>query len=254
MVKQLFITYKPTDKVKLTAGSFMSFIGYEYPEAINNHNYSMSYAFSYSPMSPTGIKADITLPHHFSLMVGVFEPLGNRLYNPVKGKSKWNVGAQLGYAKGNFSIYGNALTGKTHNQSALNEAGVDTTTADIVILDMIANYQITPQIGLGIDIFRQYTQLSESQIDTRRAGTNYVLYMNYVLTPKCLLAARAEYFEDTKGAMSFGSKVTAFTLSSTIKIDELTIIPEIRFDSAKDALFNGQKSDIACILAAIYKF
>jgi Putative beta-barrel porin-2, OmpL-like. bbp2 len=254
MVKQLFVSYKPTDKVTLTMGSFMSFIGYEYTEASNNLNYSMSYAFSYSPMSPTGFKADIRLPNHFSLMVGIFEPLGNRFYNPIKGENKWNIGAQLGYAHGNFSIYGNVLSGKTHNSLALNQSGVDTTTSNIALFDMIANYQIIPKMGLGINIFRQTVQHSESKINARKTGTSYVLYLNYAATPKCLFAARAEYFDDASGALSFGSKVNAFTLSSNFKIDALTVIPEIRFDYAKEALFNGQKSEVACILAAIYKF
>ena len=52
----------------------------------------------------------------------------------------------------------------------------------------------------------------------------------------------------------FGTKITAFTLSGNFKIDALTIIPEIRIDSAKKEIFNGKKSDTDFILAAVYKF
>ena len=60
-IKQLFITYSPSSKIKLTLGSWDTHIGYESVDAYLNRNYSMSYLFSYGPFFHTGLKADISL-------------------------------------------------------------------------------------------------------------------------------------------------------------------------------------------------
>ena len=57
-IKQLFVTYKPVDKLKFTLGNFMTFVGYELVEASNNLNYSMSYNYTNGPFFHTGLKAD----------------------------------------------------------------------------------------------------------------------------------------------------------------------------------------------------
>lgn len=49
MIKQLNFTYEFSDKFKVTAGSFGTHIGYELLDAVDNKNYSMSYAFTYGP-------------------------------------------------------------------------------------------------------------------------------------------------------------------------------------------------------------
>jgi hypothetical protein len=254
LIKELFVVYKPTNKVKLTLGNFMTFIGYEYLEASNNPNYSMSYAYTNSPSYHTGLKADIVLKNNFSLMLGIFEPTDNKFYNPTTDKNKWNIGAQLAYIKGNFNIYVNALTGKSHNPLVLNESGVDTTTAHTTVFDITTHYQIMPKISLGANILRQYATVSEAKMGAETAYTSYVLYANYAATSSCMLAVRAEYFDDTHKMAALGTQVRALTFSANIKINALTLIPEIRFDTAKKAVFNGQKSDKAFVLAGVYNF
>ena len=87
------------------------------------------------------------------------------------------------------------------------------------------------------------------------------LYLNYAFADKFTLAARGELLQDKDG-VKYGevdNTITAFTLSGNIKIDGLTLIPEVRFDSAKKAIWvdntvTSQTSDLAFILAAVYKF
>ena len=70
-VKQAFISYAISSKVKFTFGKWATHIGYEVTDAYLNRNYSMDYMFSYGPFSHTGIRADITLGKLSAFMVGV---------------------------------------------------------------------------------------------------------------------------------------------------------------------------------------
>ena len=60
-------------KFKVTAGSFGTHIGYELLDAVDNKNYSMSYAFTNGPFFNTGIKAQYTAGK-VSFMAGVSNP------------------------------------------------------------------------------------------------------------------------------------------------------------------------------------
>ena len=58
-VKQAFVTYAPSTKVKFTMGKFATHVGYELVDAYLNRNYSMSYMFTNGPFSHTGLKMDV---------------------------------------------------------------------------------------------------------------------------------------------------------------------------------------------------
>ena len=73
-VKQAYISYAPSDKVKFTVGKWATHVGWELLDAYANRNYSMSYGFSYGPFFHTGLKADISLGGKSTLMLGVANP------------------------------------------------------------------------------------------------------------------------------------------------------------------------------------
>ena len=66
-IKQAYVSYAPSDKVKFTMGKWFTHVGYEVPDAYLNRNYSMDYMFSYGPFFHTGLKADITVNSNFHL-------------------------------------------------------------------------------------------------------------------------------------------------------------------------------------------
>ncbi len=70
-VKQAYVSYAISDKLKFTIGKWATHIGYEVTDAYLNRNYSMDYMFSYGPFSHTGLKADIGLGKKSAFMVGV---------------------------------------------------------------------------------------------------------------------------------------------------------------------------------------
>jgi Putative beta-barrel porin-2, OmpL-like. bbp2 len=248
-IKQMFVTYKPSDKIKFTLGNFMTFVGYELVEASNNFNYSMSYNYTNGPFHHTGLKADFALSENFGLMVGAFQPTDFKTNVLGKG-GNMNFGGQLSYVNGSLKIYLNALTGPTPTSDSLN-ANASTT-----VLDLTAMYQVSSKVGLGLEVMNKSgsNYLNDKIVGTSTAFTGFSVYMNYAASDKFILAGRYENFNDSEGLALLGSKINAFTLSGNIKVDALTIIPEIRFDSADNAIFNGEKSDIAFILAMTYKF
>jgi Putative beta-barrel porin-2, OmpL-like. bbp2 len=254
-IKQLYLTYKPTDKIKFTMGNFMTFVGYELVEATNNFNYSMAYNYTNGPFHHTGLKVDFALSENFGLMVGTFGPTDNKFYSGAP--TKMNFGGQLSYVNGGFKAYLNALTGQSHNPFALKES-IDTTTSDVTTLDLTVSYQVSSKVGLGLNVINKSAKLSSDKNATSDAFTGIAVYANYAASDKFILAARYENFNDSKNVTGVydGAAINAFTLSGNIKIDALTITPEIRFDSAdkKLSLLGGEKSDFAFILATTYKF
>jgi len=50
-IKQAYVWYAPSDKVKFSMGKWATHMGYELVDPQLNRNYSMSYMFSYGPFS-----------------------------------------------------------------------------------------------------------------------------------------------------------------------------------------------------------
>ena len=49
-IKQLYVSYSPTDWLKFTAGTWATHVGYELLDPQLNRNYSMSYLFTNGPL------------------------------------------------------------------------------------------------------------------------------------------------------------------------------------------------------------
>lgn len=234
IVNQLYAYWNVSDKVTLTLGNFNTFLGYEVISPVGNFNYSTSYLFSYGPFSHTGLKADFTLSDDLSLMVGVMNDTDETEFNPT---GDYAFGAQLGYS-GQFL---NVL--------------VDPSFLEI---DFTGGFDVSDKLYLGIN--GAYYSLEDD------GGGFYgaALYPQYATSDSFKIGLRAEYFvEDGDfGAIGTGvadSSVFAATLTGSYVIDNLTIKPELRLDSASDnAFFDNdlapQKSLSSFVLAAIYSF
>src|SRR4029078_1865834 len=73
-IKQAYVSFAPSDKIKFTMGKWGTHVGYELLDAYLNRNYSMDYMFSYGPFFHTGLKADVTVNSNFAFMLGVANP------------------------------------------------------------------------------------------------------------------------------------------------------------------------------------
>ena len=236
IVNQLYAYWKVSESVKLTMGNFNTFLGYEVISPVANFNYSTSYLFSYGPFSHTGLKADFTLSEDFSLMLGVFNDTDLTEFNPT---GDYAFGAQLGY-KGQFL---NVLVDPSFTE-----------------IDYTGGFDVSDKFFLGINA--AYLSLEDD------GGGFYggALYPQYAVSDTFTLGLRAEYFAEDKdvefGAIGTGlpdSNVFATTLTGSFAIDNLTIKPELRLDSASDDFFLDNdgvpaKSLSSFVLAAIYSF
>ena len=249
-IEQLYVSYAPTGWLKLSAGSFSTHVGYELPDANLNHNYSMSYMFSYGPFLHTGLKADFTAGKN-TFMVGVFDPTDYK-YAPAGGKKY--LGAQWGFVpEGSpFHSYLNYIGGK-------DTAGVRSDQVDLVM-----TYAISDRFSLGYDgTVTRYGMPAGGNA----SWWGSALYIDAGVTKNFSLCLRSEYFDDPDGTTIYtdrasfptGGNVLAFTLSGNYKIGPLVLIPEFRIDEASAPLFNKRsgapgRSSPSVLAAAVYTF
>ncbi len=231
-VKQAYVSYAPSSKIKFTVGKWATHIGYELLDAYSNRNYSMSYGFSYGPFSHTGFRADITLGAKSALMLGIANPT-----DYVTTSSPINI----------FIAQFSTGTKNDKLKAFLNyQGGTDKSQFDLVI-----NGVVSSKFGINYD--------GTTATIASKTWTSNAIYFNYDPTSKFGLALRGEYFDDTKNAIGIGTSVFATTLSANIHLDNLTIIPEIRLDNAKDTFFINSSNAATkaagnFLIAAVYKF
>ncbi|MFT3843449.1 MAG: outer membrane beta-barrel protein [Lacibacter sp.] len=243
-VKQAYITYAPSDKVKFTMGKWATHVGYELLDAYLNRNYSMSYMFSYGPFSHTGLKADFTLGEGFGAMIGVANPT-DFVSAPF---AKKNLIAQVSKTSEKVNAYLNYVVGKDLGDNLINQVGLTATIA------------VAEKFGIGYD--GTIKSFKDGVSNTKSSWWGSALYLNIDPSSTFGLTARGEYFGDKDGLAGFGTGIFNGTLSANIHVGNLTIIPEFRVDAAKDPVFY-KNSDLTApssktsgqfILAATYHF
>ena len=231
-IKQAYISYAPMSGLKITAGKWATHIGYELLDAYSNRNYSMSYAFSYGPFFHTGIRADIALGGKSALMIGFAQPT-DFVSNASPDKM---LIAQFSTSSKNDQLkaFLNYQGGKDKSQ-----------------FDLVLNGVVSSQVGINYDG-------TIANIGGNNWTSNAV-YVNYDPSAKIGFTLRSEYFNDTKNAVGVGSSIFQNTLSANIHFSKLTLIPEIRFDNAKDKIFFNSNNNLNqyasnFLIAAVYKF
>lgn len=241
-VKQAYVGYAVSDKVKLTIGKWATHIGYEVPDAYLNRNYSMDYMFSYGPFSHTGLKADIGLGAKSALMIGV--------------ANATDVVSEAGsrkYAIAQFST----RTSDDKWKAYLNYQGTYGGSFSVSQFDLVVTGTITDKFSVGYNGTAQSTKISNK---SGACWWGSAIYLNIDPTSTFGITLRGEYFDNTQEAVGApGTSLFDVTLSPNFKIGNLTIIPELRLDAAGEAIFeksenNLGKSTVTGILAAIYHF
>ncbi|MGC4102497.1 outer membrane beta-barrel protein [Ferruginibacter sp.] len=247
-VKQAFVTYAPSSKVKFTMGKFATHVGYELLDAPLNRNYSMSYMFTNGPFFHTGLKTDITAgPVAFMIGITNYTDQSTATTTVNNLIAQFSGGTKNGKLKFylNYSGFGGSDSG--NNPSGLKSLNQ----VDLVVLGTISS-----KFNIG------YNGTVQSRKPVSGSSGSWVgnaLYFNFDPTDKVGLTLRSEYISDNK-TVYFGTKnIFANTLSVNCKVGPLTIIPELRFESSQAAIYtksNGSsiKSTATGLLAAVYKF
>lgn len=251
LVKQMYLTYALSSKVKITAGKFATHVGYELMDAPLNRNYSMSYMFTNGPFSHTGVKMDVT-EGNVGFMVGV----ANFIDQTASTTSVKTLIAQLstGSADGKFKTYLN-YAGFSGSTAGLNPLGLKSFSQ----LDWVVTAAFSDKFNLGFNGTVQSRKQVEGGGLVNGSWKGAALYLNVDPSTTVGLTLRSEYISDSK-MIYFGTKnIFANTLSLNIKAGAFTLIPELRLESAQSAFYtknNGSssKSTATALLAAVYKF
>ena len=245
-IKQLFVTYSPSSKLKFTLGSWATHVGYESVDAYANKNYSMSYLFSYGPFFHTGLKADVALSAKSNFMIGIANP------SDLKYASNFPkmVIAQFATSSKDDKV-----------RLALNyQGGKSSDSAKLYQGDVVLNYSISQKWSLGYNGSVQWRQEKESgKWDASKSWYGNALYINSNPNSWLAFCLRTELFNDKKNVLGFDDSIFETTFSTNFIIDDLIIIPEIRFENAGRNIYTKQNGDGInttgnFLLAVVYHF
>lgn len=243
-VKQAYITYAPSGKVTFTLGKFATHVGYELLDPQLNRNYSMSYLFSYGPFSHTGLKMDVATSATTGFMIGIANPTD--FISASFAKKNFLAQFHAGTANGKFTAYLNYVGGK------------DTSNAMGHQVDLTILSKITDQFGIG---FNGTIKSVKPDGGSSNSWKGAAIYLNVDPSEKFGFCVRGEYFSDKKNVTGyFGTSIFELTATLNIKpVPGLMIMPEFRFDGAKDPYFSkndgsSTKSTGAFLLAAVVSF
>ena len=231
-IKQAYLSYAPMNGLKITVGKWATHVGYELLDAYSNRNYSMSYGFSYGPFFHTGIRADIALGGKSAMMIGVAQPTD---FVSADSPDKMLIAQFSTSSKDDqLKAFLNYQGGKDKSQ-----------------FDLVLNGIVNSQLGINYD--GTIANISGNN------WTSNAVYVNYDPSAKFGFTLRSEYFNDTKNAVGVGTSIFQNTLSANIHFSKLTLIPEIRFDNAKDKIFFNSNNNLNqyagnFLIAAVYKF
>lgn len=246
-IKQAYLTYAPSSAIKFTFGSWGTHVGYELLDAYLNRNYSMSHMFSWGPFFHTGLKADISLGGKSAIMVGITNPtdLKTSIDMPKMFIAQFSTGSK----DDKFKAFLNFQGGKFTDSARLYQG------------DIVLTYAVSPKFSIGYNgtLQSRAALMPTDKWTDSDTWWGSALYLNVDPIDWFGLTLRAEYFDDKKDVLGFGTSIITPTLSANFKIDNLTIIPEFRLDSSKDPIYikhdgAGTKSTGSFILAATYHF
>ncbi|HVZ95776.1 MAG TPA: outer membrane beta-barrel protein [Chitinophagaceae bacterium] len=241
-VKQAYLNYAVSDKVTFTLGKWATHVGYEVTDAYLNRNYSMDYMFSYGPFSHTGLKVQIATGKKSALMLGV----ANETDNVTTTASPKYLIAQYSTATKNDKV-----------KVYLNYQGSYNYAFSKTQFDVVLTGTVTDKFSVG---YNGTVQMYEPKGGTSNSWWGSAVYLNLDPTTIFGITLRGEYFNDDH-AIVFGTGTSIFdvTLSPNIRINNLTIIPELRLDAAQKEIFSktdgtGTQSTVTALLAATYHF
>jgi hypothetical protein len=244
-IKQAYVSYQLTDKLKLSAGSWATHVGYELVDPYLNRNYSMSYMFSYGPFFHTGIKAELATGKS-GFMVAIVNPNDLKTANFQQKM----LGAQYSYAASDkWKFYLNYIGGKLSETTNLQQ------------IDAVLTGVITDKFSIGYNGTVQ-SQKAKDSIGKYGGSDSWwgsALYFNVDPTSRFGLTLRTEYFNDKKSILGFDGNIFATTLSANLKAGPLVFVPELRLENANREMYvkesgEGTKSTFTALLAAVYRF
>lgn len=250
-VKQLYASFAPAEWIKLTAGSWATHVGYELVDAYANRNYSMSYMFSYGPFLHTGIKSDFTFGTS-GFMIGIASPTDYRNAPDPNKKA-----LLLQYSQGiteNAKLYINYVGGQRPTDNAKTRQ-----------IDAVLTAKLNDKFNLGFNATSAFVATpTASGYGDYDSWWGSAVYLNVDPSEKFGITLRSELLSDkyqlsALSTAAAGARIFANTVSANLKLGPITLIPEIRIESASSAIYSNKtgqvkSGDASFLIGAHYKF
>lgn len=220
--------------IKFRAGKFVTFIGAEVIEAIDNPNYSRSLLFNYAiPFTHTGFMIGYPVSDKFSTNFYLVNGWDNTEDN---NKSK-SFGLSMTYLPSEFlSITTNLIYGPEQNNSNSNNR---------FLLDLIGSLKLTKKLSINLNVDYGI----EEGIDPNGKDTDwkgFAIITKYDFNDIFGISIRGEYFKDTDGVRTgISQEAKEFTITPEFRLSSgLIIRPEYRHDWSTNKAYNLNKFGI----------
>lgn len=236
--------------LKITAGKFVTLLGWEYINSTQNAFYSHSFLFTYAiPLTQTGVLADYKLNNDFEIQGGVTRGwsqslrdnngaadfLGNVTWTPQESDflKLWKV--VLGVSEGPQATHDNSDYWSVFDLQVSYQMTGDGSSPGSLQLALNADYGDAPHAFAGVGKSAQWFGA---------AG-----YVQYIATPMITVNGRLEWYDDNNGftlgtagaenvyEATFGLDVKPFPTDDIMQ--NLVIRPEVRVDYADKPYWNA---------------
>ena len=242
----------------LTAGKFVTLLGYETINPTSNALFSHSYSFGFAiPFTNTGMTAAYAINNQWTATIGFTRGWDQALKD--NNGDALDVIGQFAYTSYNvkgLKGYFNYITGP--------ESG--DVVADHVnrywrsVGEAIVSYQLGDNLTFAGDgVFGYEPKAGTGGKDANWYGA--ALYATYKIDPHVSVTGRGEYFNDDDGARGLGAEVYEATVGVEITpfptnqyLANLLFRPEFREDWSGEAAFNGKNNQATIAADLIYKF
>lgn len=229
-IRQAFIRYSPAEDWQIDAGKFATWLGYEIMPGVDGKNPHGTPAFGYTfnPFTHTGMRVLHEPNEHVSLVAAVV--LGADNFQDTNGSVSF--GGQVNWhPTEEFSLVFNALDGPEQIRNNTDRRRY---------FDVVANYEVTPAVNLGL-----YTFFASERGLSPTGGTSHyhglTFYVQSQLSEKLHLNARQEFFNDPEGIrLGVPARIRSFTLTPEYRFTpDWAMRVDLRFDKADMPVFEA---------------
>jgi hypothetical protein len=234
--------------LRLDLGKFVTFLGAEVIEAIDNPDYSRSFLFNYAiPFTHTGLRASYALTDTLNAAVYLVNGWDNSTDNN-RGKS---IGLSVGYTPVEaFSILVNGITGAEQDETGPNAPTVGSSSSNKrSLLDIVATIKPTKKLSfiLNTDNAREQNVIYSAapaillgQPTGQATWAGYAAIVKYDLSDANSVSVRGEVFSDPEGFRTGTiQRLKEATLTWETRLSNGIIIrPEYRHDHSDSQVFD----------------
>lgn len=240
-IGQAYLSYKLSDSLLLSAGKMYTHVGYELAKAIDNWNYSRSFAFSKGgPFWHEGVS--LSYAGESGVVAGLY------VYDNWDSSSENNkektYGAKLGFDTDRFNVYFNVISGAEGGELNRRRS----------VYELNSQYTISDSVTvavnglIGVDEKSLTPATGSENVD--KQWNAQVFYLNWAATDELSFTPRFEIFNDTTSGAATdqfifsdmgatkANQIKSYTLTTGYKLNDFSQLRlEYRFDEADEKIW-----------------